>query len=86
MIKAWACNSSPVIAIQAAVLHGFGDMLGGNTAAESPRSAMVRATLRMRSCARAERPIRRTAISSVRSPASSSAQTLRISRAGMRAL
>jgi hypothetical protein len=50
------------------------------------RSAMVRATFRMRSCARALKPSRRTAISGVRSPASSRAHSFRRRRGGMSAL
>src|SRR5579863_8598257 len=54
--------------------------------AEPSRSATVRATFGMWSCARAERLIRRIAISSVLSPVSSSAHCLRIIRVGIREL
>jgi len=77
--------STPVIAVKAAILHRLGDVLGGDIG-DSSRSATVRATFNMRSCARAERPIRRTAISSVRSPEASSAHSFRTSGAGMREL
>ena len=54
------------------------------TLPDPSRSATVRATFRIRSCARAERLIRRIASSRVRSPVSSRAHCLRIRRVGMR--
>lgn len=57
-------------AVQTAILHSFGDGLWGYHLG----FAQIRDG---RSCARAESPVRRTAISSARSPASSGAQSFR---------
>ena len=72
-----ARGSGPVAAVEGAVLDGFGDVLDGDTGAAS-RSAMVRATLRMRSWARALRPCCCMARSSRRSASVESSQKVRI--------
>ena len=79
-----AAGSIPIIAVEAAVLDGFGDVLGGNrlTATEIGYGARHFEDAVVRACGQTHAAHRHL----VRSPESSSAQCLRIMRVGMRAL